>query len=109
MTRVRVPNLREEIVVQSNTPTQDAVGEMVESWGTLDTIRAEVIPLDADERFQGDQYHGVQVLQFKVRYRSDITSAMRISYNSKIYDLEPPINERQESKILIMIGVERAA
>lgn len=59
------------------TYVSDAQGGRRLGWMTLDAIAAEMIPVRADERLQGEAVQGDEIYRFRVRRRSDITKKMR--------------------------------
>ena len=52
---MRAGKLREKIVIQQNTPTQDDYGAEKEVWTTFATRRASVEPLKGNEFFAAQQ------------------------------------------------------
>lgn len=45
--------LRDVLVLQVNTPTQDANGQPIESWGDVLTFRADIVPRQSREFLWG--------------------------------------------------------
>jgi head-tail adaptor len=56
----------------------DALGGRKETWRTLDTVPAELIPIRAWERLQATAVQSGVDYRFRVRARSDVTAAMRL-------------------------------
>jgi SPP1 family predicted phage head-tail adaptor len=75
------------IVIETPTETQDSTGAAVATWTTLATVWAEVRPMTGKETFTADQVLGDATSIFIIRYRSDITDKMRISYGGNYYDI----------------------
>jgi head-tail adaptor len=57
--------------------TSDAQGGRRAGWTTLDTIAAELIPLQASERLQLAAIHSDIAYRFRVRSRADVSSEQR--------------------------------
>ena len=89
------------IIVQVNTPVKDDSGEPIESWAALVTLWAAVTPQSADESLEGDQIHGTAETEFRIRYRSDVDVANRISYNSQFYDITGVVELGRREGLLI--------
>lgn len=80
------------ITFQSFTPTKDDYGGEVETWANLASVPAvwaQVIESPGKEAFNTtmDQRQAAADAVFRILYRSDITSEMRIVYNSRTYDI----------------------
>lgn len=76
-----------QITIQQATVAQDTFGEPDETWATLAVVWAQVIPKTGREYFKADQRISEADTIFRIRYRSDITSKMRISYNNQFYNI----------------------
>ena len=84
---MRAGELDRRIVIQQNTPTRNAAGEEVDSWGTLATVWARVSPKRGREFFDARAVQAEAPAMFRIRYRADVTNAMRISYGGNFYDI----------------------
>lgn len=80
------------ITIQTNTPSQDGFGEPVASWSTLATVWAERMNPKVSEKFTGSQDAGFKSIDWRVRYRGDITNLMRVSFGGQIYDIKGVID-----------------
>ncbi len=87
--------MRHRVVFQTNTPTQNASGELVDSWATTATVWAAVEPLAGMERYSNtvDQRVAEATLRIRIRYRSDITERMRCTWNGNPYDITAVLNQ----------------
>ena len=83
-------------IEQDTATSADSYGQVVPSWGVLDTVWARVT-LGGDraragsERHEGNQDHAQRTAEFRIRYRTDVTEKMRIRYpasSGDIYDIE---------------------
>jgi len=83
------------IVIEQSTPTQDAAGQDIESWATLATVWAEVVPVGGSEVFQAKQFGAEAVAKFRIRYRGDVTRKMRVVYDSDNYDIADVAEDRR--------------
>ena len=79
--------LDRQIVIQSLTTGQSVYGGTTESYSTLATVFAKVTPLRGREFFDSKAINSEVDTRFVIRYRNDVTTKHRISYDSKIYDI----------------------
>lgn len=96
---------------QQETTTSDGGGGVTRSWGDI-ALRAEewakVLPVRGDEQVAAQSQRGVVLYQVIVRYRDDITSAMRIQWGTKTLNVRSavdPDNERRWLQILAEEGL----
>lgn len=84
------------ITFQTFTESQDGAGEPVKTWANLatnPTVWAEVLPLaltmrsGGEEIFEADQVLAQAEARFRIRYRSDITTEMRVVHASENFDI----------------------
>jgi len=75
------------ITIQQPTATSNAVGEPVLSWSTFATVWAAVDSLSARETERFAETVGFMTHRVRIRYLSGLTSAMRISYRSRILEI----------------------
>ena len=76
-----------EIVIQQTTETQDAYGELDDTWSTYATVWADKIEGKGAERYSAAKETAFSPVVFMIRTDSGVTEKMRISYDSKIYDI----------------------
>ena len=82
--------LDRRVVVQRNTPAQDATGEEVASWATLATVWARFEPLRGGERFAAQQTDAELDVRFVVRRDSAWTPTPkdRVSWDGETWRIE---------------------
>jgi SPP1 family predicted phage head-tail adaptor len=95
--------LRERITIQSAIEAADGTGQLIRTWATLaSVIPAEVINVAGGEMIRGRQVHADAKYMITVRYRSDITTLMRVSWNSltlPIVAVGDPYGDRRDLRI----------
>lgn len=87
---MRAGTLREKIIIQSKgTPTRNAAGEEVISWGTELTTRAAVFTRRGSEGIEAGQAQAQTVYEFRCRVHraKTITPAMRVSWDSRFFEI----------------------
>ena len=85
-----IGKMRHRITIQSITPTRDPVsGAVIETWGTyLADVPAMVVPVSGKEYLSASaEQSGIQA-KITIRYDSGVTSAMRIQWDSKTYQIK---------------------
>lgn len=76
------------ITIESNTATRDNIGGKVDSWATFAQVWAAYKPVTGIENVNADRIEAKAMVNFIIRYRSDITNAMRINYDGQIYNIK---------------------
>lgn len=106
----RAGRLRTPVTIQNRTIAQDALGQAIESWSTVATVRAEVRPTGGQERMigGGDVPLATVTHRITMRYRSDVTPLSRLIVEGRIFDVEQadPLNVGKKD-MLICRCVER--
>lgn len=83
---LRAGQLRERVTFQVLTAGSDDHGQPLRTWSDFATaVPARVIPARAKESLQADGLTTVSNIVVMVRYREDITPAMRVMWKSKAY------------------------
>jgi len=107
---VTTPNLarrlRREIIIQQQVTTRDTHGQATQSWTTFATVQGAVEPLQGREFFAADQTNAETSVRIRIRYLSGITQAMRVSFNSKLYNIEAIINPQEKDRELQLMCSE---
>ena len=75
------------IIIQSVSTAVDSFGQAIETFGTLDSVWAKIEYKSEVEKFENEQLKAVSSIDFTIRYRTEITEMMRISYDSNIYQI----------------------
>lgn len=88
---MRAGKLRYLVTVQTPTPSNDANGEPRDSWGTLTTAWADIVPVGGDEGHQ-PQRQIVADSTHRIRLRYDTTAAtitarMRVVWGSRTFQI----------------------
>lgn len=107
---VRARRLKHKITIQNATEAQDSYGEPVKTWGTYAIRDAEVIPSAGNEYFTAQQIFSQKAVVFRLRYDNtsrQITPKMRVSYDSRVFDIESVINFRELNRDIDLMCVEK--
>ena len=87
---MRSGKLRHSVILQSPTGSRDSVGERTTTWTDVDTVRASITPVKADERYIDPQIKGSITHRLRIRYGSEIAaidSTWRVSFGSRIFTI----------------------
>jgi SPP1 family predicted phage head-tail adaptor len=79
--------LNSRVVVQQQSTTQDALGQPVLSWSTFATLWADVRHTSGIEAVKDSAIASVVRASIRVRYRGDLTTAMRVVHGSTTYNI----------------------
>lgn len=105
---MRAGNLRHKINIEALTTTTDAYGGDVTTWSaTLANLPASYEPLNGKEFFAADRINSKTVARFRIRYVAGITSAMRVNYGGRLFNIDsPPIDPRGAGRELQLMVSE---
>lgn len=87
---IRIGDLDRQIVLQNNTPTRSDSGATVESWGTFANCWAKVEEMNvgSGEEEARKKQTAVTRFFFTVRFRSGVTTLLRVSYKGLFFDIK---------------------
>jgi SPP1 family predicted phage head-tail adaptor len=102
--------LRNLIHIQELILSKDKDGEIVNIWKEKIKVYANVKAIEG-KTYIGESFEYAQVVpntlyKFAVRYRPDITTAMRIIYNNRYFNIRKIVNEDELNIALIIIAEE---
>lgn len=93
----------QRITLQTATLSRDAVGGPVETWADTVTVWASIRPLSGKQIAQAQQVGAVVSKALTLRWRSDVTAAMRVKFadatTAKVHWCE---DYRREGRIVIV-------
>jgi SPP1 family predicted phage head-tail adaptor len=96
--------LNQRVTLQTMTRTADAIGGAVISWQNIAELWASIAPLNVRESLQQDKILSEAFYTVTMRYRADITSDKRLSYNGRILHIEG-VTDRDHSKQVLVLRV----
>ncbi len=100
--------LRSRITIEQPVDTPDGSGGISRSWQEVAVLWAEILPLRGSERLRAMQLTSNVSHRFRIRFKTGITSAMRISWNSKIFNIQAVLDTRPQSGMLELLAEEEA-
>ncbi len=108
---LRAGRLDKRIGIKDITQSPDSTfGDIVDSPFTVGTFWAKVEHLKGRELFEAQQTVGEVTTRFTVRWRSDFTPKMTITYDGKTYDIVDIDEETLDRQVgVILMGKARQA
>lgn len=95
------------ITIQSATETKDSFGAPIQTWATLASVWAQIKEVRGKEYFAAQAVNSEVDTIFAIRYRSDVTTKMRISYDSKTYDIQSVVEVGRRDGLELYTRVHR--
>jgi len=83
-------DLDQRVVFQAKTRTPDGGGGFVDTWsniGATPEVWAKVWPVSGRERVEGQQIESPTMYRFRIRNRSDLTTAMRVVWRGRAHNI----------------------
>lgn len=84
---MRAGPLNTRIVVEQQSTTPDAIGQPTLTWTTFATLWADVKHTSGIEAVKAGAEASIVRASIRIRYRADITSAMRVTHGSTTYNI----------------------
>ena len=91
--------MRQRVTLQQESQTADGAGGYALNWTDVATVWAEIEPMSGREirfarRLEARLSHVIAL-----RYRSDITTAMRVSYDGRLFNIRAITNIGERDRI----------
>ena len=107
-----IGSLRERVTIQSETRTADAAGGAVVTWSALPhapMVWARVEPLLGREALQAMQLKAPVSYRVTMRWRDDITAAMRLVWGARVLNIRSIINPDERRRYIELMCEEGVA
>lgn len=101
-----IGNLRHLVTIEEKTATPDGGGGVSESWSTLATVWAAIETLDGAEVSRAEQIVGETRFGLRIRYRADVTPAMRVRFSARVLGIEAVFDPDGRGRFLTLTCVE---
>lgn len=100
--------LRQRIIIQTGTPTDDDRGGATIAWSTHVTAWASVNPINAREAFTHGRVEGSVTHRVRLRYQAGITPKMRVLWGTRVLLIMGVRNEGEMNRWLELDTIEEA-
>ena len=101
--------LNRRVTITSRSSTQDAAGPQVETWADVTTVWGDIkapAGAAAAERLGADRETSTAAYSIRIRYRTDITDAMRVEYGTIVYKIQAVLPDQSGHKHLDLVCEE---
>lgn len=95
------------VSIQTRTQTTDGQGGFTESWATDATVWARIEPMKGYEKFQAMQLQVPLTHKVTIRYRSGLTTAKRMLFGARVFDIKEVINLDEANNFLVLKCLEQ--
>ena len=102
----RVGKLRERVTIERMDRAPDGFGGAGVSWSDVATAHAEVISFKGREHGHDGRTETRAPCRVVMRYREDVTSAMRIRWRDRLLDIQSVIDPDGERRWLALDCIE---
>lgn len=80
--------LNRRVVIQQHAAGSDAQGQPTSGWVDVATVWADIQYLKGIEQIKADAVTSSARVSIRIRWRTDITAAMRVLYNSVVHTVQ---------------------
>ena len=81
-------NLNRRVTIQVRASGVDAVGQPSTTWTTFATVWASIVHRSGLATIKSDAEASVVRTSIRIRYRTDVTPAMRVLYGTDVYQID---------------------
>jgi SPP1 family predicted phage head-tail adaptor len=85
---LKAGTLNRKVTIQLPPTAEDEVGHPTGDWTTLSTVWANIRHLSGLETVKGGAEASVAKASIRIRYRADVTAAMRVVHGSTTYEIK---------------------
>lgn len=103
---VSVPPLNKRARIISATTTGDGQGGQAEVWAVVATVWAAFEPYTGRERIQAGQVQTPVSHRVHMRYRTGLTTSLRLLYDSRVFEIAEVINIAEANSYLKLLCIE---
>ncbi|GAA0763858.1 phage head closure protein [Clostridium sartagoforme] len=106
--RINSGEFKHHIIIQQLDKVRNEYGELIDTWVDFLGIRAAIYPLSGKDFFAAETVNSEVTHKINIRYIEGITSAMRIKFGNRFFEITaPPINFQERNILLQIMCKER--
>lgn len=106
--RINSGEFRHPIAIQKLDKIRNEYGEIIDTWVDFIEVRAAIYPLSGKDFFSAETLNSEVTHKINIRYVEGITSAMRIKFGVRYFEIiSPPINFQEKNVLLQIMCKER--
>ena len=95
--------LRHRLAIRQPTISRNEVGEEIITWATLATVWGRIEALRGEEQLAAKQLTAEIVARATLRYRADVSTDMRIQYDSSEYDIDAVLADPLKASLTLTL------
>jgi len=95
--------LRHRLAIRQPTISRNEVGEEIITWATLATVWGRIEALRGEEQLAAKQPTAEIVARATLRYRADVSTDMRIQYDSSEYDIDAVLADPLKTSLTLTL------
>ena len=99
-------NLNKLVKIRRRTTTQDAAGQVRETWQTIGEVWASLRPLSGREYYSASGERSEITHEIIIRYGLEVLSKDRLEVDGRAFDVVTPINIGEQNRYYKLIGKE---
>jgi SPP1 family predicted phage head-tail adaptor len=97
------------VTIQQRNRVDDGYGGSTVTFTNLYRTRAQVEPLSASEQWRAQRNEMKASHRFRMRYRSGLSSDMRLVFRDRNFNIKSIINEGERDRWLTIVAEENVA
>lgn len=101
--------LRHRLTLEQETKIADGAGGYVRGWEEVAGLWGEITPIGGAERLESGKLQTPVRVRILLRHRGDITPAMRLVYDSRVFNIRSVINVQERDYITEILAEEGVA
>ncbi len=94
------------VQIQQATETRDSYGAAIQTWNTVATVWASIEAISVREFFDAARINAEVTHRIRIRYRSNVTPAMRIVESSRTFDIYGAFDPDGKKRELVLMVKE---
>ena len=107
MTPHSIADLKHRLVVEAQSRVGDGGGGAVATWTPLAEVWGAIRPSGGAERVEGDGNTGRVTHTVIIRWRRDVTPAMRLREGTRVFDVRAAFDPADDRRWLVCLCEER--
>jgi SPP1 family predicted phage head-tail adaptor len=98
--------LRHQITLQILSGAQDSTGGFSSSYQNVATVWASIEAVIAKDNLAANEFVSQVTHKITIRYMDGVTSAMRVVFKERDFQVQGVLNPDERTKLLILLAVE---
>lgn len=108
MRRALIGDLDQRVALEQPVDTPDEIGGVTRVWANVDNVWAQVTPVSGREEFNGERQASVITHRVLIRWRPDVTGAMRLRLGDRFLSIHAAIDWDERRRFLLLQCEETA-